>query len=735
MVITIYSLLYLLGAIFCFILAYISHIRRKVSGSFELMMLLISVGVWVLCLFFEVSAIEKTTKIFWSKMSYLGVTTAPVMFMFFVIRFCGFEVFKTHLQRLFIFIVPGITFFLALTNEKHNLIWTGFSEISEKSNLMVYNHGFWFWIGYVVFSYIILAISSIYMVMFLIGNKNKFRSQALLVFTATIFPMVGSVLYITDINPVPGLDLTAMLMLISLVLFTVGFLNKYLLNLVPLARQTILETISDGILALDKYDRILDINSNAIAILEINEKRFLGLELSHIATKNLRLLDAILSDSSPVLVSTNLNGQVFSFKIIKEPVKSDPENRIVIIRDISELVENQKRILADEYEARKMHRLLRIMTDNFNLMIWAKDIEKKYIFSNKALNDRILKTIDPDESYGMSTFYFYERRILMNPEIKKDLKFMIKDEKMDDLVLKNKKPLAYEEEVVVEGDKKIYYISKLPMFDEDGELIGVVGSARDITFQKEAEKKLIEAKLKAEENDRQKSDFLSNMSHEIRTPMNSILGFISLLDDETLTEAEKKNFLAIARRSGELLLNTINDIIDISKIESGKMKVNFAEFEINDLIDYLNSFFSQEAEIKNLRFLSPSIIDYSKSLILTDKEKIYSISTNLINNAIKYTREGFVEYRIDIKEDWLILNVIDSGIGIAEERMDFIFDRFSISSHSIEGKYKSTGLGLSITKAYCEMLGGEISCESKVDVGSTFSVKIPVKQIKRDITT
>ncbi len=735
MEITVYSILYLTGAIFCFTLAYISYIRRKVSGAFELMLLLLSVGVWVFCLFFEVSAVEKTTKIFWSKMSYIGVTTAPVMFMFFILKFCGFDVFKTRLQKLFIYIIPAITFFLALTNEKHNLIWTGYSEISEKTNLMVYEHGFWFWIGYVVFSYCILAVSTFYMLFFLVSNKNKFRSQAFLVFVATVFPLVGSVLYITDLNPVPGLDLAAMLMIISLVLFTVGFLKKYLLNLVPLARQTILETISDGILALDKYDRILDINSNALNILEISENRILGMELSHIATKNQRLLDAILSDSSPVLLGTNVKGKTFSFKIIKEPVKNDPENRIIIIRDISELVENQKRILADEYEARKMHRLLRIMTDNFNLMIWAKDLEKKYIFSNKALNDKILKTIDPDESYGMSTFYFYERRILMNPEIKKDLKFMMKDEKMDDIVLKSKKPVTYEEEILIEGEKMIYFISKLPMFDEDGEVIGVVGSARDITFQKEAEKKLIDAKLKAEENDRQKSDFLSNMSHEIRTPMNSILGFISLLDDDTLTEAEKKNFLSIARRSGELLLNTINDIIDISKIESGKMKVNFAEFEVNDLIDYLNSFFSQEAEIKNLQFLSPTIIDYSKSLILTDKEKIYSITTNLINNAIKYTREGFVEYRIDINDDWLNLAVIDSGIGIAEERMKFIFDRFSISSRSIEGKYKSTGLGLSITKAYCEMLGGEIFCESKVDVGSTFSVKIPVKQIKRDITT
>jgi signal transduction histidine kinase len=734
MEITIYSILYLFSAIFCFTLAYISYIRRKVSGAFELMMLLISVGLWVFFLFFEVSAVEETTKIFWSKMSYLGVTTAPVMFLFFIVKFCGFDVFKTHLQRLFLFIIPAITFFLALTNEKHNLIWTGYSEISDSSNLMVYNHGFWFWIGYVVFSYMLLAVSTFYMMVFLVSNKNKFRSQAILVFIATIFPWIGSIFYILDLNPVPGLDLTSVLMLVSLVLFTIGFLNKYLLNLVPLARQTILETITDGILALDKYDRILDINSYALDILDISGKRILGHELSQVASRNLKLLDAVLSDTTPVLLSTLVNGKSFSFKIIKEPVKSDPENRIVIIRDITELVENQKRILADEYEARKMHRLLRIMTDNFNLMIWAKDMEKKYIFSNKALNDMILKTIDPEESYGVSTSYFYERRILMNPEIKNDLQFMLKEEKIDDIILKNKKPVTYEQEVSIDGEKKLLYVSKLPMFDEDGEIIGVVGSARDITFQKEAEKNLIEAKLKAEENDRQKSEFLSNMSHEIRTPMNSILGFISLLDDETLTEAEKKNYLAIARRSGELLLNTINDIIDVSKIESGKMKVNFVEFDINDLIDYLNSFFSQEAEIKNLKFISPGIIDYSRSLILTDKEKLYSITTNLINNAIKYTREGFVEYRVDIKDDWLFLDVIDSGIGISEDRMKFIFDRFSLSSHSLEGKYKSTGLGLSITKAYCEMLGGEISCESKIDIGSTFFVKIPVKTIENNIT-
>ena len=256
----------------------------------------------------------------------------------------------------------------------------------------------------------------------------------------------------------------------------------------------------------------------------------------------------------------------------------------------------------------------------------------------------------------------------------------------------------------------------------------VVVNVRDITTMKEFETELITAKEKAEESDRLKSAFLANMSHEIRTPMNGILGFTSLLKQAKGTIEEQREYINIIEKSGFRLLNIINDIIDISKIESGQMKLKIAPTNIDEQLKYLFDFFKPEAERKGLAFLLKKGVCAESSIINTDGEKVYAILTNLIKNAIKFTDTGVVEVEYFCKDKDFEFLVRDTGVGIPKDRQQAIFERFVQADISDKRAYQGAGLGLSITKAFVEMLGGKIWVESEVHVGSVFHFTIPAVQ-------
>ena len=254
---------------------------------------------------------------------------------------------------------------------------------------------------------------------------------------------------------------------------------------------------------------------------------------------------------------------------------------------------------------------------------------------------------------------------------------------------------------------------------------------------KEMLKQLIKAKDKAEESDRLKSAFLANMSHEIRTPMNGILGFSELLKDPDLTGGQQLEYIRIIENSGKRMLNIINDIVDISKIEAGLMKIDSKESDINEQIEYIYTFFKPEVEAKGMKLFFKNPLSAKESIINTDREKLYAILTNLVKNAIKYSTKGSIElgYQLKIEKESdntdkkgnivLEFYVKDTGIGIPKERQEAIFERFIQADIADKMAYQGAGLGLSISKAYVEMLGGKIWVESEEGKGSCFYFTLP----------
>ena len=254
---------------------------------------------------------------------------------------------------------------------------------------------------------------------------------------------------------------------------------------------------------------------------------------------------------------------------------------------------------------------------------------------------------------------------------------------------------------------------------------------RDLRERKKAEedlrksnKELREAKERAEESDRLKSSFLTNMSHEIRTPMNGIIGFAELIKNQTLTPELREDYINVILSSGQQLMNIINDVLEISKIETGHIKVESVPFDILSLLKEIVSFFKPVAE-RGHNELTINTSRCNLALLSGDPAKIQQVLTNLINNSLKFTENGKVEVGIITRSVEIIFYVKDTGIGIPEQYINSIFDRFTQAQHDGINKQKGTGLGLSICKKLVKIMDGDIWVESEVGKGSTFYFEIP----------
>ena len=261
--------------------------------------------------------------------------------------------------------------------------------------------------------------------------------------------------------------------------------------------------------------------------------------------------------------------------------------------------------------------------------------------------------------------------------------------------------------------------------DQFGHAHAVYGISQDITERKYDEQELIKAKEKAEESDRLKSAFLANMSHEIRTPMNGILGFTELLKEPNLSGEEQQAFIDIIEKSGDRMLNIINDIVNLSRVESGNVEISISETNINMLVEDIYNFFKPETDSKRIKLSFKNALFSSDAIINTDKEKVFAVLLNLVKNAVKFTQSGAIELGYEMKDKFLEFFVKDTGSGIPSEQKEIIFERFRQGSESLTRNYEGAGLGLSISKAYVDMLGGKIWTESNKKQGSTFRFTIP----------
>lgn len=276
-----------------------------------------------------------------------------------------------------------------------------------------------------------------------------------------------------------------------------------------------------------------------------------------------------------------------------------------------------------------------------------------------------------------------------------------------------------------------------PIMDEKGETLFFLGVKEDITQKKKNEEELVKAKEKAEESDRLKTAFLQNMSHEIRTPMNAIVGFADLMELE-IDDSEKLQYYTkvIKQRSNDLL-DIINELLDIAKIESGQVNIKNEPVDINSLFSQLQNVYEEyqvQINKRHLKFFKKEVPKYINSTIQSDSGKLKQVLVNLIHNAFKFTNVGQVEYGFhSVTNDNIVFFVSDTGIGIPENMRGVIFERFRKSADELVYVQDGIGLGLAIVKGLIQILGGKIWVESELGVGSTFYFSIPYIPIEPQV--
>ncbi len=404
----------------------------------------------------------------------------------------------------------------------------------------------------------------------------------------------------------------------------------------------------------------------------------------------------------------NKNGDYIYLSITGEAVlnKSGEVERVYgVVQDITDrknyeedLIKKQ-RLLLDSHRVAKMG-------------AWEFDINNDEVIWNKEFFEILeVKTegLKPSLELFASTIHSEDRG-----KWDKCLEDMFNLKQFSDLELRL---------LLSDGRMKNILLAGDVVFDEYHNLLRIYGIVQDITERKMYKQQLIDAKNKAEESDRLKSAFLANLSHEIRTPMNAIIGFSSFLKDPEITKDEIQRYSDIIINSGEHLLNLINDIIDISKIDAGQVDIVKTNVNITTIINDVFIFFQSFLDAKNITnvklFLDiPEVNTYG----YTDEMRLKQILYNIIGNAIKFTEKGYVKIRFTKEENLLRFNIEDTGVGIPYEKKDVIYERFQQGYFSTEKVYGGTGLGLAIVKACVELLDGDISFTSKVGEGTNFQI-------------
>lgn len=341
-----------------------------------------------------------------------------------------------------------------------------------------------------------------------------------------------------------------------------------------------------------------------------------------------------------------------------------------------------------------------------------------------------------DEIFGIDTDY--ERSVegwlnLTHPDWKEIMLDYLTNE-----VLGKRMAFDKQYQIIRQNDKAVRWIhgrGNLKV-DNNNEIVSMLGTIQDITEQKEAEillkiknEELVIAKGKAEESDRLKSSFLANMSHEVRTPLNSIIGFSELLNDPDFEWEIKEEFIKTIIEQGNNLLEIISDIMDLSMLDSNQIALRKERFAASSLMNDLYDNYHKRIQNKGIE-LRLNIPDCCKNLVIeSDIYRVNQVLSNLINNALKFTDKGFIEFGYTLKDNYIEFHIKDTGIGIPSEFQQLIFERFVQVESSNTRKYGGNGLGLAISKNLAEILGGSIRLESETNIGSTFYFAITAIQL------
>lgn len=474
---------------------------------------------------------------------------------------------------------------------------------------------------------------------------------------------------------------------------------------------------NDIILLLDDNLNIVEANERAVATYGYPREKLIGMNISGIRTphelpKLEKHIEQLNEKGSSYIetVHERSDGTTFPIEISAYTVEVEGVRFYQSIgRDISE----RKRT---EEEMKESNRKLSTIINNLRGVVFRCNNDEDWTM--QYISDGIYELAGylPTEFIGNKIRTF---KSIIDPE---DVR------KVSDTIhssLETGYLYTIEYRIITSSGNKKWVWERGRGYYESDKLVALEGFISDITERKKIEDELIRARDKAEQSDRLKTAFLHNISHEIRTPMNAIVGFTTLLDSPDITEEGRRQYIDIIYQSSNQLLSIITDIVDISNIETGQVRISRASVNLNTMVRHLYDQYRMRAQQQGLVLSFTNHLDDKEAVVLTDETKVIQVFSNLLNNALRFTRTGRIELGYVVRGEMVEFFVSDTGIGIAPENQEKVFERFFQVEGPNSKQYSGTGLGLSISKAYAELLGGTIWLRSTPGEGSLFCFSIP----------
>jgi two-component system, sensor histidine kinase and response regulator len=482
--------------------------------------------------------------------------------------------------------------------------------------------------------------------------------------------------------------------------------------------RTLIDNMPDPIYVKDSEGRFLVANPEVARVMGIRSpEELLGktdfdFYPADLAQRYLNDETAIMQSGQPLInreePSPTTEGRERWMLTTKVPLR-DRSGDVVGLVGMGHDITSRKEMEAALAQERNLLRTLIALIPDY---IYIKDVQCRFIVANRALA-QLVGAKTPEELLGKTDSDFFPK------ELAEDF---FRDEQA---MMKSGEALLSQEEPSVDaaGTPKWTLTTKVPLRDTNGQVSGIVGIGRDITQRKREEGELLRAKEAAEVASRAKSEFLANMSHEIRTPLNGIVGMTDLALETELTP-EQREYLDTVKLSADALLTVINDVLDFSKIEAGKIDLEVTDFDLRDTLEATLKTLAVRADEKGLELLC-EIAPEVPEVVRGDFSRLRQIVVNLVGNAIKFTEVGEVALKVQVEaqdgaDRLLHFAVSDTGIGIAADKQNLIFDPFAQADNSTTRKYGGTGLGLTISTRLVEMMGGKIWVESEPGKGATF---------------
>jgi len=575
--------------------------RATAPGVALAMTFMMLVIVWWLVLYMlEIAATNAAVKEFAYYAKFLGIAIGPVAWFLFAMEYSGHTIWASRQRLVLLSIIPVITTILIWTNNSHHLMWQSFSIVSNgEFTLTDTPPAIWFWV-HSAYSYLLILSSTFVLFRQFISSPSVYRRQLIALLVAIVAPTIGNI--VTLFGNLP-FDLTPFAFVITGLAFTWGLLRYRFLDLAPVARNTVIDSMTDGMIIIDLQERIVDLN---------------------------------------------------------------PAAQQIIRRPVSDIL------------GQPITTAMRVLTEQPDLL----------------------------ERYGAEVSA--QAELVLNRE----------------------------------GVERILDVRVSPVHDDRGHVSGRVVVFRDITDRKHTEQKvqaqnealvkaneeLALARKQAEQATRLKSEFLATMSHELRTPLNAIIGYteIQLAGMAGELNTEQFDYQERVLANAEHLLSLINDVLDLSKIEAGRMELLEKSFNLREWLDDIVAQNRILAEEKGLQFA----VDLDQQLpptLISDSARLKQVVINLLSNAIKFTDHGEVKIDISVNDPttWKIV-VSDTGMGIPVHAQETIFEEFRQVDGTARRQHGGTGLGLAIVRKLVLMMGGSIRLKSEMDKGSTFTVIVPL---------